>query len=46
MIKTVQEKQGNYDEKTDVDLHKNDMIESRDEARHKIFKMLDSGILS
>lgn len=37
MVKTIQDKQGNYDQAADIDLHKNEILDSRDAARHKVF---------
>lgn len=37
MMKEVQEKNENYDVVKDIDLHKNDMIDQKDAARHKVF---------
>lgn len=37
MVKTIQEKTGNYDEAKDLDLHKNDMIDAKEGHRHKVF---------
>lgn len=38
MVRTINEKTTEYNPEGDKDLHKNDMIESKDEARHKIFE--------
>jgi len=37
MVRSVEEKQETYNPVKDVDLHKNDVIDARDGARHKIF---------
>lgn len=37
-MKDIEEKQEGYDDIKDKDLHKNDMLDSKDEARNKIFE--------
>jgi nuclear GTP-binding protein len=37
MVRSVEEKKEGYNPVKDVDLHKNDVIDARDGARHKIF---------
>ena len=38
LVAAVEQKQETYDEVKDVDLHKNDEVNERDEARHAIFE--------
>ena len=38
MVRNINDKTNEYNPTEDRDLHKNDMIESKDEARHKIFE--------
>jgi len=38
MVRGAQEKQQNYDEKKDADLHKQDILDSKAAARDEIFK--------
>lgn len=38
LVTSVEQKQDQYDEDKDVDYHKNDFKEEKDEARHAIFE--------
>ena len=37
LVKNIEEKQDTYDPVKDADLHKNDVLDAREGARHKIF---------
>jgi nuclear GTP-binding protein len=38
MVATVEQKQGEYDQDKDIDYHKNDFVDEKDEARHAVFE--------